>query len=127
MNMFCEAVVTPKKRGLRDIAIVYVQHFCRVSSLRFVLFFLIDHTRPSLLSDLVKKFHKLVVRRASLNFKNSLPLLVYQDVEADSELGAVEARSLLGFFLKNPGRLIPLGKKYKLLKYRFILGKSKLN
>ena len=44
---------------------------------------------------------------------------MYQDVEADSELGAVEARSLLGFFLKNPGRLIPLGKKYKLLKMPF--------
>ena len=57
--------------------------------------------------------------RASLNFKNSLPLLVYQDVEAGSEIGAVEARSLLGFFLKNPGRLIPLGKKYKLLKMPF--------
>ena len=42
---------------------------------------------------------------------------MYQDVEADSELGAVEARSLPGFFLKNPGRLI--GKKYKLLKMPF--------
>lgn len=44
---------------------------------------------------------------------------MYQDVEADSELGAVEARSLLGFFFKNPGRLIPLRKKYKLLKMPF--------
>lgn len=44
---------------------------------------------------------------------------MYQDVEADSEPGAVEARSLLGFFFKNPGRLIPLRKKYKLLKMPF--------
>jgi len=40
---------------------------------------------------------------------------VYQDVEADSEVGVVEARSLFGLFLKNPGRLEKKYKRYKIL------------
>ena len=63
--MFCEAVVTPEKRGLETLPLFMLNIFVELTV--YIFFVLIDQTRPSLQSGLVKKFHKLVTIRESLD------------------------------------------------------------